>query len=82
MKLLPFIFCFLQPIILFSQSSKIVIQESDSIRIEYELMPNTDSIYERTMFKQNILIEKMHVQRRIQVGKYMEYYDDGTLMGI
>ncbi|MDC0230677.1 hypothetical protein OAK19_01805 [Aureispira] len=82
MKLLTFIFCFFQTIILFCQSSKILIQESDSIRIEYELVPNTDSIYERTMFKYDILIEKMYVQRRIQVGSYMEYYDDGTLMGI
>lgn len=54
---------------LFAQTDKVVVKESDSIRIEYQLLANTDSICERRIFKLNILIDELHVQRRIRVGE-------------
>jgi antitoxin component YwqK of YwqJK toxin-antitoxin module len=82
MKYIVSFYFFLMANLLLAQSDKIIVEESDSIRIEYRLLPQTDSVYERRMFKHDILIEQLHVQYKIRVGEYMEYYDDGTLLGM
>lgn len=58
-----------------------VVHENDSIRLEYSLVAVEDSIYKRSMFKNDILIEVLQLKDRHPIGAYKEYYDDGTLLG-
>lgn len=58
-----------------------VVYENDSIRLEYSLVAIEDSIYKRSMFKNDILIEVLQLKNKQPIGAYEEYYDDGTLLG-
>lgn len=59
----------------------VIVQESDSIRLEYTLVNLADSTYSKKMFKNNILIESLFLRKRKRVDEYKEYYDNGTLLG-
>ena len=54
-------------------------QVNDSIRMEYKLssVRNQDTVYERKMYKHNILVEHLYLKNNQMVGRYYSYYDNG-----
>jgi antitoxin component YwqK of YwqJK toxin-antitoxin module len=57
-----------------------IVREGDSIQIEYLLTDAVDTIYQRKMYKYDVLIESLFLYQKKRVGAYKRYSFKGALI--
>lgn len=57
-----------------------IVKEGDSIQIEYLLTDAVDTIYQRKMYKYDVLIESLFLYQKKRVGAYKRYSFKGELI--